>query len=97
MNEPLWYIETINARGNLTDISEIGFSTLEQCQAAIQEQISDEKAFQKKCMDEYTEELKAFVMDADCSDKEPVRPLFHKYTYRPKRYIRDERGYTDTE
>jgi hypothetical protein len=95
MNEPKWYIETYNEKGRLVDINEFGYETLEECQKAIDEMVESDREWKEKCMEEYAEKLRAFVMDEDCSDREPFRPVFFEFTYKPKRYILDERGYTE--
>ncbi len=81
--------------GLLSDISEEGFKTLELCQAQIDFENKEDKAFKQELLTKYEEDLKNFVLDNDTSDREPVNPLtFHwRYDKKPHRYILDENGH----
>lgn len=100
MEKAKWYIEFWTKYRNkpepsLWDISETGYDTKEECEAAIALIIEDEKKFRQKVMDRYAEKLKEFVLDMNCEDVEPACPVFCDTTYKPKSYILDERGYIE--
>jgi len=94
----LYYIEYYACKTErLTDISEVGYATLEDCLAAIEEQKAADLFFENELMENYEEKLREFVFDLDMSDREPQAPNLNRYRYdmKPHRYIRNENGYNE--
>jgi len=97
MNDPMWYIETYDGNGRLTDINDVGYPTKEECEEQIRKYEEEDQEFRKSMMDRYESKLKAFVLDESTEDREPLRPIFLTYIRKPRRYLLDERGFNDVD
>ncbi len=96
---PMYYIDYLDLKtGNLSDISEEGYATLELCQAQIDAENKEDEEFKQELLLKYEEDLKNFVLDNDTSDREPVHPL--TLTWRvnkaPHLYVFDGYDYHET-
>ena len=95
---PMFYIEYYRPKtGQLVDISEEGYATLELCQAAIADYKKQDKELEQEILENYEEAMRNFVLDLDTSDREPVLVDISKMTYdmKPKLYLLTEKGYQE--
>ena len=95
---PMFYIEYYRPKtGQLVDISEEGYATLELCQAAIAEYKKQDKELKQEILENYEEAMRNFILDLDTSDREPVLIDISKITYnlKPKLYLLTEKGHQE--
>jgi hypothetical protein len=93
---PKYYIEFYDSKTKkLTDISEVGYDSLELCQTQIDFENKVDQEFEQEIMAQYEEDLKNFVLDLDTSDREPINPskLNWRYDKKPGLYLFGENGH----